>query len=153
MDLSTTEALKSTFLACARDGLARSLRLPEDWTRYAQIVHETDARIKAEQAAHAWDYQTRIAEAKEIILREENGIRLDQPLPPGVEAHSDKDTLQSKAETRVRQDYDRRIAAIQIDEYDQYTALTNEIRQRDGPSRASSQTQSQDRGRSGPSRT
>ncbi|MDA5556058.1 hypothetical protein [Shimia sp. MMG029] len=153
MRLTTEEVLRDVYLEAARHDLARSLKTGDDWVRLKEITQDATARIEAERAAHAHDYQARIAEAKQIILREEHGIRLDQPLPPGVEKQSDADRLQSIAETRVRQDYDRRIAVIKTDELDQYRDLTNAIRMRDR-SEVSEQARSQspERKRSGPTR-
>lgn len=151
MNLSTDDAVRAVFIEATRHTLTRSLRTSEDWDQYQSIIQETTARIEAEQTAHAHDYRDRIAEAKEIILREEHGIRLDQPLPPGVEKFSDKDALQHKAEIRVRQDYDRRIAAIRTDELDQYRDLTADIRDRDRPNLAQSRDDSRTQSRSGPS--
>lgn len=153
MPLSTTDAVRETFVEATRQSLARSLRTGGDWDRYKSIIQETTARIEVEQAAHARDYQARIGEAKEILLREQHGVRLDQPLPPGVEKFSDKDALQHKAEIRVRQDYDRRIAAIKADELDHYRALTADIRARDAPERPQTQFQGRVQSRSGPSQT
>lgn len=131
MPLSTQERVTEAFLEATRQSLARSLRTGEDWGRYKIILTETNARLKAEDADHALNFQKRIAEAKEIILREEHSVRLDQPLPPGAAKFSDRDLLDKKADARVRQDHDRRIAAIKGDELDQYRSLTKEIRQRD----------------------
>jgi len=161
MPLSTTAKVREAFAEASRQSLARSLQTGDDWDRFKTIVHETDERIKAEQSAHAADFRARVAEAKEIILREEHGIRLDRPLPPGAEKFSDKHTLQTKAEIRVSQDFDRRIAAIKTDELDQYRALTAEIRARSKPDQTQAQTrdQAQERThsvspiRSGPSHT
>lgn len=153
MPLSTEDTLKTMYLEAARSNLARSLKTGEDWDRFNEIVQATSARIEMEQAAHAHDYLTRIAEAKEIILREENGVRLDHPLPPWAEKHSNAEQLQSKAELRVRRDYDLRIAAIKSDELDQYRSLTNTIRMRDAPDQNPSRSIRQSFNRTGPSRS
>ncbi len=130
MTLTTREAIQGAFLEATRKALQRDLETPQDWDRYIEIVAETDARLAAEEHSHAHDYQRRIAEAKEIILREENGIRLDRPLPPGVDKHSNPEELREKADARVRQDYGRRLTAIRKDELEQYRDLTAEIRAR-----------------------
>ena len=151
MPLSTEETVREMFLEATRHNLARSLRTGDDWDRFKEITQVSTSRIEAEQAAHAHDYQARIAEAKEIILREESGIRLDHPLPSWAKKHSDADQLQSKAEIRVRQDYDRRIAVIKTDELDQYRDLTNHIRMRDRPDHPSlTRSPSPEQSRSGP---
>lgn len=90
----------------------------------------------------ARDYQTRIGEAKEILLREEHGLRLEQPLPPGVDTLSDKDTLQSKAEIHLRQDHDRRIAAIKVDGLEECRTPTADVCARDAPDRPQAKIQS-----------
>jgi hypothetical protein len=151
MTLSTTEAVRETFLEATRQSLTRALRTGEDWDRYKAIVQETNARLEAEQASYASDYPARLADAKEIILREEHGVRLDQPLPPGAARVSDKDSLHRKAEFRVRHDYDRRVAAIKADELEHYRTLTADIRARDAPAATQSLGRSQDR--SGPTRS
>lgn len=154
MAISTEEAVREMFLEATRQNLARSLRTGEDWDRFKEITQTASARLESEQAAHAYDYQARIAEAKEIIMREEHGIRLDQPLPPGVVKQSNDERLQTIAETRVRQDYDRRIAVIKADELNEYRHLTNDIRIRDRSDHPSlTRTQTTDRTRSGPSQT
>lgn len=153
MPLSTTDAVKDAFLEATRQSLARSLRTGEDWDQYKAIITETSARLEAEQASHARDYQARIAEAKEVILREETGTRLDYPIPPWAEQKSSADALQNKAELRVRQDYDLRLSAIKTDELDRYRSLTNEIRMRDAPQTAVALNPTRTQSRSGPSRT
>lgn len=152
MPLSTTHAVKETFRRAIREDLKRALHKGEDWDRFNATQRETDARLMSEQAAHAREYTQRIAEAKEIILREENGVRLDQPLPPGAMRHSDADALQAKADIRVRQDYDRRIAAITRDELDHFKELAAEIRARDAPTPSINPTQDRSHDRSGPTR-
>lgn len=152
MSLSTPQAVRETFLLATRQSLARSLRTSEDWDRYKTIVQDTENRLEAEQAAYARDYPARIAEAKEILLREAHGIRLDRPLPPGVERRSDAETLQRHADARVRQDHDLRVSAIKSDELDQYRDLTAEIRTRDAPSQTRTAF-NRARTRSGPTQT
>jgi hypothetical protein len=139
------------FLESTRSMLARSLRTPDDWDRYKGIIRTADARIMAEQAEYARAYKSRIAEAQEIILREEHGIRLDQLLPPNVRKFSDKEALHTKADHRVRRDHERRIAAIKDDELVSYQELTAAIRQRDTQTSTQSLTKSFDR--SGPTRS
>ena len=151
MSLPTKDRLREMFLESARATLARALRTPDDWDRYTSIVRTADARIMTEQAEYARSYKTRIAEAQEIILREEHGVRLDQPLPPGAIKFSDKDALHAKADHRVRRDHEDRISVIKADELTAYQDLTSAIRQRDMPTQSKSLTKSFDR--SGPTRS
>lgn len=155
MALKTQEALQEAFLEATRKALQRDLETPHDWDRYKSIVSETDARLAAEEHSHAQDYVQRIAEAEEIILREEHSVRLDQLLPPGVQRQSDAETLQRKADDRVRQDYDRRLAAVRKDELQQYRDLTAEIRARRVPENAPDIQRDWNRSvrRSGPTQT
>lgn len=153
MSLSTQARVNEIFHRAVREDLHKVLQSGDDWDRYKGIVREADARLMAEQASYARDYTKRIAEAKEIILREEHGVRLDQPLPPGAPRQSDAEVLQQKADLRVRRDHDQRCAAIKRDELNQFQDLASEIRARDAPERAPSLTQTWDRSRSGPSRT
>ncbi len=139
MSLSTTETVGDVFKRALQDHLQKSLRTGEDWDRYKSILRDTDARLMSEQVAYKRDFSQRMAEAKQVILREESGVRLDQPLPPGAQRYSDADALDRKAGIRVQQDHDRRVAAIKKDELDAYRALTAEIRQREAPERGLSQ--------------
>ncbi|OIQ26168.1 MAG: hypothetical protein BM562_16640 [Alphaproteobacteria bacterium MedPE-SWcel] len=139
MSLSTTETVGDVFKRALQDHLQKSLRTGEDWDRYKAILRDTDARLMSEQVAYKRDFSQRMAEAKQVILREESGVRLDQPLPPGAQKHSDADALDRKAGIRVQQDHDRRVAAIKKDELDAYRSLTAEIRQREAPEHRLSQ--------------
>ncbi|MDJ0630569.1 MAG: hypothetical protein QNJ44_20095 [Rhodobacter sp.] len=90
----------------------------------------------SEETAYKRGFSQRMAEAKTIILREENGVRLDEPLPPWAENRSGAEALDRKAGARVRQDHDRRCAAIKEDEMAAFQVLTAKIRARDAPARA-----------------
>ena len=153
MSLSTTEAVRDTFFEATRQSLTRALRTGEDWDRFQTIVKDTNQRLDAERATFTADYPQRLAEAREIILREEYGVRLDQPLPPDAQAFSNKDALDHKAAFRVRQDHDRRIAAIKVDELDHYRKLTADIRSRDAPDQSRSLGPDRTLVHQGPTRT
>lgn len=153
MGLDDRESLQDAFRRAVRERLQKSLRTGEDWDRFKAIERETDARLMTEQAAFKRDYVLRLAEAKEIILREENGIRLDLPVPPWVEKHSDAEQLDQKARTRVQEDHQRRIGVIKKDALHAYQDLTAEIRARDAPEQHASLAQTWKQTRSGPSRS
>lgn len=149
MKLSTSEAVGEVFKRALQEHLQNSLRTGEDWDSYKSILRETDARLMSEQAAYKRDFSQRMAEAKQIILREESGVRLDQPLPPRAQKHSDADQLDRKAGIRVQQDHDRRVAVIKKDELGAFRELTAKIRARDATAPSFSQT----RDRTGPSQS
>ena len=151
MSLSTEDRLQDAFRRALREDLQRNLRTPEDWDRFKAIQRETDARLMTEQARYARDYTKRLAEAKEVILREEHSVRLDKPLPPWAARQSDAEALQVKADTRVRRDHDQRCAVIKRDELTRVQELSSDIRARDAPQRAQTLTQTWSQGRSGPS--
>ncbi|MEL6313531.1 MAG: hypothetical protein AAFQ60_05725 [Pseudomonadota bacterium] len=157
MPLSTTEAVQNAFKRAVLDHLQKSLRTGEDWDRLKAIQRQADARLMAEQSAYKRDFSRRMAEAKQLILREENGVRLDEPLPPWAEKHSSADALDRKAGERVRQDHERRIETITRDETDAFRELTAEIRARDAPTPLQETHQDRSEGRSqtrsGPSQT
>jgi len=153
MNLPPYPSLTEVYESAVRQHLQRALRSGEDWDRFKRIQRETDARLMAEQAEFKRDHAMRISEAKQIILREENGVRFDQPLPPWAERRSNADDLHAKAMKRVRSDHERRVAKIKRDETDAFRDLTADIRARDAPQRAKSLTQTWNQGRSGPSRS
>ena len=151
MTLSPENSLRDVFASAVRQHLQRNLRTGEDWDRFKAIQRETDARLMTEQAAHKRDFSQRMAEAKEIILREESGVRLDHPVPSWTANRSSMDALDRKAGERVQHDHERRIAAIKKDELNAFRDLTAEIRARDAPEQTQSLAQTWRR--SGPTRS
>ena len=145
-------SIQDVFRRALQNHLQQALRTGEDWDRFQSLRRATDAKILAEQTAYKRDFPKRMAEAKQLILREETGIRLDQPLPPGAERHSSADALDRKAGTRVRQDHDRRISAIKQEELTAFRDLAAEIRVRDAPAPVRDVFQDRSQDRSGPSR-
>ncbi|WP_299587654.1 hypothetical protein [uncultured Tateyamaria sp.] len=152
MSLSTTEAVRAVFENAVQAYLQKSLRTSEDWDRFNGIQREIDARKMQEQAAFKREVSERIAEAKQVILREEYGVALDRPLPPWAHKQSNAEELEHKARNRVQVDHTRRIKAIERDGSDAFVELAAEIRARDAPARESSLTQSFEQSRSGPKR-
>jgi hypothetical protein len=150
MSLSTKDAVSAVFRQAIREDLQKALRTGEDWDRYVAITQESTQRIKAEEAAHARDFPQRMAEAKQMILREEHGVRLEHPLPPWAQKHSDADALDRKAGERVRADYGRRIAAIKKDELDAFRDLSADVRARNAPAPLHKQEQTRSYHRNGP---
>jgi hypothetical protein len=153
MSLSTKDAVSAVFRQAIREDLQKSLRTGADWDRYVGITSEATQRIEAEGAANARDFPQRLAEAKQMILREEHGVRLEHPLPPWAEKHSDADALDRKAEERVRADYGRRVAVIKKDELDAFRDLSAEIRTRTAPTPLHKQVQTRSYNRNGPTQT
>ena len=153
MNLDDRESLQDVFKRAVRERLQKALRTGEDWDQFKAIEREADARLMTEQAAYKRDYLLRLAEAKEIILREENGVRLDLPVPPWVEKHSNAEQLDQKARARVQQDHQRRIGAIEKDALHAYQDLAAETRARDAPEQQTSLTQTWKQAHSGPSRS
>lgn len=145
--------VQEVFARALQDHLQKTLRTGEDWDRFNALRRATDARIMAEQTALKREFPQRMAEAKQMILREENGLRLDQPLPPWAERHSTADALDRKAGERVRQDHDRRISAIKRDEHAAFRDLAANIRARDAPTPLRDQLQDRSQDRPGPRRS
>lgn len=133
MTTDTQSLVRAAYEKAVQEHLQKNLRTGADWDRFNTIKRERDARLMTEQAAFKRDYTQRLADAKQIILREENSIGLDKPLPTWVDAHADAEALQAKADTRVRADHARRQAVIQRDANDAYLALSADIRARDAP--------------------
>ncbi|MEM7746413.1 MAG: hypothetical protein AAF409_22190 [Pseudomonadota bacterium] len=132
MSLSTSESLHEVHRLAVQQNLTRALRTSRDWARFGEIGQETQERLAAEREAFQQDYAKRLDVARQVLLREENGRPLEPPKPTWVlSAPSDKETLDQKADRRVRTDHARRLAAIQQDELDQYKALREMIRSRD----------------------
>lgn len=152
MTSNTQQGVGTAYERAVQEHLQKNLRTGGDWDRFNTIKRERDARLMTEQAAFKRDYTQRLADAKQIILREENSVGLDRPLPTWVDAHSDAEALQAKADTRVRADHARREAAIQRDANDAYLTLAAEIRARDAPDLKQDFDQVIEPTRSGPKR-
>ncbi|MEM7746196.1 MAG: hypothetical protein AAF409_21080 [Pseudomonadota bacterium] len=132
MSLSTSESLHEVHRLAVQQNLTRALRTPQDWARFGEIGQETQDRLAAEREAFQQHYAKRLETARQVLLREENGRPLEHPRPTWAQpTRSDKETLDQKADRRVRTDHARRLAAIQQDELDQYKALRETIRSRE----------------------
>lgn len=153
MSLSTTEAIYDTFRQATRENLVKHLRHEADWTRFRAIEDETLQRLAQETQDWQDSYHGRLAEARQIILRETHGNILEPPKPEGVEAIPDKQALDVKADQRIRQDHQRRLAVIKQDELDQYDELRDVIRKRDRLKDFAKAEFTQAQKRSGPSRS
>lgn len=160
MSLNTTEAIYEVFHKATRDHIASLLRHDVDWKRFHAIGQETKQRLAQEQNDWESTYHSRLAEARQIILRETHGNILEPPKPEGIHALPDKKTLDLKADQRIRTDHERRLAVIKQDELDQYEELKKSLVKRDDAkghakqdfervANEAAQTQS----RSGPSRS
>ena len=152
MSNATEDRVRAAYERAVQEHLQKCLRTAEDWDRYNAIVAETQDRLANADTSFAWDFEARMAEARQIVLREEHGLAFDQPLPPGIDPRSPPE-IETQAEARVYRDHERRKAAIQSDATDTYVDLTAELRARDAPDPSPSLTQTSTRGRSGPSRS
>lgn len=133
MTTETQSVVRAAYERALQEHLQKNLRTGADWDSFNMIRRDLDARLMTEQAAFKRDYSQRLADAKQIILREENRVGLDKPLPPWVDKHSNAEALLAKADTRVRADHARREATIRRDANDAYLALSADIRARDTP--------------------
>lgn len=152
MSLDTTEAIMEEFRSATREHLAKHLRHDADWARFRKIESEANQRLTQEEAEWRRDYHARLAEARQIILRETHGNLLEQPKPEGIEDIPDRQALDVKADQRIRQDHQRRLAAIKQDEIDRYQALRDTLRARDRLQGFAAHAFERVRTRSGPSR-
>jgi len=151
MSLSTTEAVREVFRLATQQALTRALRTPEDWQAFTTIAKEADARIRGETGAFKRDYGARLAEARQVILREGSGRILDIPKPRDTADVPDKARLDQRADTRVRHDHTRRLAAIRTDEIDAYQNLRETVRSRDARQGQAKTEFNRAQARSGPS--
>ncbi len=127
MPESTQSALGAAYTEALERALAQSLTTEEDWGRFKEMLVTKQERLDAETQDYRQNYLTRLAEARQIILREEHGLDFDHPLPEGVARQSDRQRLDIKADVRVRQDHQRRVTAIFDDHRSDLKALKAEI--------------------------
>lgn len=132
MNLSTEEAVKETYRVALQETLKKDLKTDQEFGRYQQILTEAAERVDAEKDDFRENYQTRLSEAQEVILREQTALALNHPRPPNVPPprppSPEKITLLVRE--RVQADHEARIAAIRKDQVDQYRDLQQSCRER-----------------------
>lgn len=153
MSLDTTEAIHEEFRKATREHLMKHLHHKGDWKRFNEIATEAIKRAEQEKADWHESYHARLAEAKQIILREVHGNILKPPKPQNVESLPDKDALNFKADSRIRADHERRLAVIKNVELDQYEELKGFINRRSHFKDYARSEFELTRPRSGPTRT
>ncbi|MEM1150488.1 MAG: hypothetical protein AAGI03_08005 [Pseudomonadota bacterium] len=172
MMLRPSEAVHEVHRLALQQALTRSLKTDRDWARFNAIVEEAATRVDAEKADFRHDYQTRLAEARQTVLREQSKHSFDHPAPTGTtRTPLSPERVDILAMNRVQADHEKRIAAIRQDEVDGYHGLSADVRARDeraSHARAALQGQAreafnrtnqisphaaQTRGRTGPSRS
>ena len=132
MSLSTSDAVSEVHRIALQQALSRRLGTQPEWDRFTQIAQEAAERTDAETDAFRRDYQARLAEARQVILNEQNQRSLALTPPGGAPAQPmSRERLDLLAMNRVQQDHDRRIAAIRVDEVDAYQALRAEVQARE----------------------
>lgn len=132
MPTKTEAVVREMFRLATQQELTQSLRTGDDWKQFHAIAKQSIERTTAEKEAFRQDYPKRIAEARQILLREENGRPFRPPPPPqGVVIRSERARIDQIADARVRRDHAHRLVVIQTDETDQYSDLREAVRIRD----------------------
>ncbi|MEM1410210.1 MAG: hypothetical protein AAGG79_05630 [Pseudomonadota bacterium] len=131
MTLSTADRVREVHRVALQQSLSRSLKTDQEWYRFHAIARETAERIDAEKDDFRHDYQIRLGEARQVILREQNARALELS-PPGVDTTKppSPEKLDILAMNRVQADHEHRIAAILTDEVDAYRDLRTDVRAR-----------------------
>ncbi len=153
MTESTAEAIHQAYRQAKRQHLMNHLRHQGDYDRFNAITVEARQRIADEKQDWQKSYYGRLAEAREVILRETYGDRLEAPKPGDIRPAPDRKALDVKADQRIRADHHKRLTAIRQDELDQYEELRNVIRKRDRLKDFAKAEFTQTQKRSGPSRS
>ncbi|MEL7444326.1 MAG: hypothetical protein AAGK02_00760 [Pseudomonadota bacterium] len=172
MRLSTAEAVQEMHRVALQQTLTRALKTDRDWAQFNAIARGAATRVDAEKADFRHDYQVRLAEARQAVLREQNTRALELRAPGGsTPAPPSPEKIDVLATNRVQADHERRIAAIRQDEVDAYRGLGADIKARDAEQARARETRSghardafnltnqispdvaKSRGRSGPSRS
>ena len=152
MTESTAEAIHQAYRQAKREHLMNHLLHEGDYDRFIAIEDEARLRIAVEKQDWQDSYYGRLAEAREVILRETYGDKLEAPKPEDIRPTPDRQALDVKADQRIRADHHKRLTAIQQDELDQYEDLREVIRKRDRLKDFAKAEFTQAQKRSGPSR-
>ncbi|MEL7112004.1 MAG: hypothetical protein AAGK93_03555 [Pseudomonadota bacterium] len=153
MTESTAEAIHQAYRQAKREHLMNHLRHEAEYDRFNAIEAEARQRVADEKQDWQDSYYGRLAEAREIILRETYGDKLQTPKPEDMRPAPDRQALDVKADQRIRADHHKRLTAIRQDELDQYEELRDVIRKRDRLKDFAKAEFTQARKRSGPSRS
>lgn len=153
MTLATQEAIYEEFRTATREHLMKHLKHEGDWKRFNEIKEQADERTTMEHKDWQENYHSRLADARQIILRETHGNVLEEPKPDGIKAIPDRRALDVKADQRIRQDHKRRLSVIKQDELDQYQDLREFLKDRVTVKDRARDDFEQARTRSGPSRS
>lgn len=127
MPLNTSEAVLEMYRDAIRQELAGRMIPEHEWDRFNTIDRQGKRRVNDEDAAWQNEYNQRLAEAKQIILREAHGTILEAPKPDGIKAVPNEQVLNQKAEQRILRDHKQRLLAIKRDEVDQYQDLRKAV--------------------------
>lgn len=132
MSTETTTAVLEVHRLAVQQDLTRALKSQNDWDRFNAIAREAAERLDAERADFQRGYQDRLREARQTILREQNGRPLEPPKPGWVrETPIGPDRLEILAQTRVQTEHVQYVAAIRREEITAYRAFRGELRERD----------------------
>ena len=84
MPLSTEDALHETHRLALQNSLKKELKTPQECARYRDIQTKPTQRVDAERDAFRTRYQSRLEEAREVVLREQTGRQgPDEGVLPG----------------------------------------------------------------------
>lgn len=132
MSIETTTAVLEVHRLAVQQDLTRALKSQDDWDRFNAIARQAAERLDAERADFQHGYQDRLSEARQAILREQNGRPLEPPKPGwGRETPIGPDRLEILAQTRVQTEHTQYIAAIRREEIAAYRAFRVELRERE----------------------
>ena len=153
MSESTADAIHQAYRQAKREHLMNHLHHEADYYRFNAI--EADARQRIADEKQDWQdsYYGRLAEAREVILRETYGDKLEASKLEDIRPAPDRQALDVKADQLIRADHHKRLTAIRQDELDQYEELRDVIRKRDRLKDFAKAEFTQTQKRSGPSRS
>ena len=98
----------------AKEALAREAKLlkdPQDWERMKDIRTRHDQTRDDERQDFDQTYQARLGKARQKLIDEAGGKRLEHPTPFGVDRF-DKTRINAEADRQVRYDHARRMGGI-----------------------------------------
>ncbi len=132
MTLSTEQQVREGYRLALQESLRRNLKTKDDFQAFGKILKEGAERYDAEKQDFRTDYQARLREAHEVILRAHTGHILVHPKPKwAIDKPPSPEKVDLLARNRVQADHEARLVAIRQDEVDQCKVLRRDIRQRD----------------------
>lgn len=122
--------LNATFHEAVLKRAAQTLNRPEDWARHQEITNKHMKEREEMQARFEQEYGLRVQKARKQLINEAASPTHEHPTPIGRDRFS-RDVIDTKAQTRVREEHKADLARSETRELNELLDLHDQVRVRD----------------------